>query len=60
MALTVLPPPSEPGRGDRPALMTPEVRVEGARTVVVLRGGTDVSTRPVLCDVLSRVVAPGI
>ncbi len=57
MALTMLPPPSEPVRGDRSAFMTPEVRMEGARTVVVLRGGTDVATKPVLCDVLSRVVA---
>jgi anti-anti-sigma factor len=55
MALTMLPPPSEPIRGDRSAFMTPGVRVEGTRTVVVLRGGTDVSTRPVPCDVLSRV-----
>jgi len=39
--------------------MAPGVRVEGARTVVVLRAGTDVSTRPVLSDVLSRVVALG-
>ena len=59
MALAMLPSPSEPVRGDRSAPMTPGVRVEGARIVVVLRGGTDVSTRPVLCDVLSRVVAVG-
>src|SRR5579862_2907683 len=57
MALTMLPQPLGPVRGDRSALMTPEVRVEGARIVVVLRDGTDVATKPVLCDVLSRVVA---
>jgi anti-anti-sigma regulatory factor len=46
-------------RGVRSALMIPEVRVEGARIVIVLRAGTDVSTRPALCDVLSRVIAVG-
>jgi len=59
MDLAIFPSPSEPVRGDRSGLMTPGVRVEGARIVVVVRGGTDVSTRPVLCDVLSRVAAVG-
>src|ERR1700683_5508621 len=55
----MLPPPSGPVGGGRSALMAPAVRVEGARTVVVVRAGTDVSTRPVLCDVLSRVGGSG-
>jgi anti-sigma B factor antagonist len=36
---------------------TPIVRAEGARTVVVLRGEEDIATRPVLAEVLSRLIA---
>jgi anti-anti-sigma regulatory factor len=59
MALTMRPPTTDTVRSVGSALMSPEVRVEGARIVIVLRTGTDVSTRPVLCDVLSRVIAVG-
>lgn len=41
------------------ALLTPEVRAEGTRTVITLRGEADSSTRPVMFDVLSGVVATG-
>ena len=37
--------------------LTTAVRVEGTRTVVGLAGAADLSTRPVLSDVLSRVIA---
>lgn len=36
------------------------LRVEGLRTVVVLRGDVDLATRPLLSEVLSRVVAVGV
>jgi anti-anti-sigma factor len=59
MTLTVLRPSARTARSFRLALTTPVVHAEGKRTVVVLRGEADVSTRPVLCDVLSRVIALG-
>ena len=59
MALTMRTPSTDTVRRERSAFMSPEVRVEGARIVIVLRAGIDVSTRPVLCDVFSRVIAVG-
>jgi anti-anti-sigma factor len=41
-----VPPDPAPGRA-----------TDGTRTVVILRGEWDVSTRPLLADVLSRVIA---
>jgi anti-anti-sigma factor len=38
-------------------LTVPVMRVEGTRTVVVLRGEADCSSRPVLSDLLSRIIA---
>lgn len=38
---------------------TPVVRTEGARSVVVLSGEWDLSRRPVLAEVLARVIASG-
>ena len=38
-------------------LTVPVMRVEGTRTIVVLRGEADCSSRPVLSDLLSRVIA---
>jgi len=57
MALTMLPRSAEPTRGLRSALLTAAVTMAGARTVVVLRGEADVFNRPVLCDMLCRVIA---
>jgi anti-anti-sigma factor len=57
MTLTALPPSARTAGRFRCALMTPAVRTEGTRTVVVLRGEADYSTRPGLADVLSRVIA---
>jgi len=51
VAAAVLPPTA---RTDRSVEV---VRADGAHTVVVLRGEWDFSTRPVLSDVLSRVIA---
>ena len=53
MAAAVLPPSA---RIDRSVAV---VRAEGTLTVVVLRGEWDLSTRAVLADVLSRVIASG-
>jgi anti-anti-sigma factor len=39
------------------ALSTVVVRTEGTRTIVVIGGEADISTRPVLSDALSRVIA---
>jgi anti-anti-sigma factor len=57
MALTMLPPWAEPDRGTQTAALTTVVHIERARTVVALRGVADLSTRPVLSDILSRVIA---
>jgi anti-anti-sigma factor len=54
MVAVVLPPSA--ARTDRSVAA---VRAEGTRTVVVLRGEWDLSTRSVLADVLSRVIASG-
>lgn len=57
MALTMLPPSAGTVPRVRFAHMLPEVHGEGTRTIVALRGEADISTRPVLCDVLCRVIA---
>ena len=60
MALTMLPPSSDTvQRGVRWAVRSPVVHAEGTHTVVTLCGEADVSTRPALADVLSRVIAHG-
>jgi anti-anti-sigma factor len=38
-------------------LMIPVMRVEGTRSAVVLLGEADCSSRPILSDLLSRVIA---
>ena len=56
MAVTMLP----PSEGDvRPADITSAWHREGARTVIVLRGEADISTRRLLSQSLARVVASG-
>jgi anti-sigma B factor antagonist len=60
MARTMLPPPADiapPGIGG--TVTSPVVHTEATRTVVTLRGETDLSTRPALADALSRVIATG-
>ena len=57
MTLTGLSPSARSGGRVRSALSIPVVRAEGDRTVVVLRGEADFSTRAVLADALSRVIA---
>jgi anti-anti-sigma factor len=57
MTITTLPPSTRSADRFRCALMAPTVRTEGTRTIVVLRGEADYSTRPGLADVLSRVIA---
>jgi anti-sigma B factor antagonist len=57
MALTVSPPLERAARTVRSGLLTTFVRAEGNRSVVVLRGEADLSARPALSDVLSRVIA---
>jgi anti-anti-sigma factor len=57
MTVTVLPPSAHTAGSVLSALTTPVVRAEGTRTVVVLLGEADFSTRPVLADALSRVIA---
>jgi anti-anti-sigma factor len=60
MALTMLPPSTDTvQRGVRYAVTSPVVHAEGTYTVVTLRSEADVSTRPALADVLSRVIAHG-
>ena len=62
MALTMFPPSAGTVRDVRDvgAVLTTEVvHTKGARAVVVLRGEADVSSRAVLCEVLSRVIASG-
>ena len=60
MALTMLPPSTDTvQRVVRGAVTSPVVHAEGTHTVVTLRGEADVSTRPALADVLSRVIAHG-
>jgi anti-anti-sigma factor len=56
MALTILPPSAEPV-GVQAALLTAVVHVERTRTVVALRGEADLSTQPLLSDILSRAIA---
>lgn len=55
MVLTVLP----GGEKLRASLMIPIVHVERTCTVIALHGEADISTRPVLGDALSRVIADG-
>jgi anti-anti-sigma factor len=57
MTLTELSPSEVAARVLRSGPLDPTVRVEGPRTVVALRGEADISTRPVLSDVLSLVIA---
>jgi anti-anti-sigma factor len=60
MPLTMLPPsPDTVQRAVRCAVTSPVVHAEATPTVVTLRGEADVSTRPALADVLSRVIAHG-
>jgi len=59
IAATLLPPSADTIRKARSAPTLAVVHAEGTRTVVALRGATDISARPVLCDVLSRVIASG-
>jgi anti-sigma B factor antagonist len=58
MTLTVLPSPARTAVSV-PSALTTIVRAEGTRTVVVLQGEADFSTRPVLSDALSRAIALG-
>ena len=55
MAHTGLRPTARATRTTGPGL-TPVVRAEDDRTVVVVRGEADVATRPALSDVLSEVI----
>ena len=57
MAFTMLPLSTDMVHRVRYDLTTPVVHVEGTRTVVDLWGEWDLSTRPVLCEALSRVIA---
>jgi anti-anti-sigma factor len=57
MARTAVLPSGSASHRAPPALSTRIVPAEGRRTIVVLRGETDLSTRPALADVLSRVIA---
>src|ERR1700736_2812402 len=57
MATTVVRSSAGTARSVLSPLTVPVMRVEGTRTVVVLRGETDCSSRPVLSDLLSRVIA---
>ncbi|HEY5249823.1 MAG TPA: STAS domain-containing protein [Dermatophilaceae bacterium] len=57
MALGVLPPSADPGRGVRSAEATAIVRAERTRTVLLLSGELDLFTRPVLSDALSKASA---
>jgi anti-anti-sigma factor len=57
MARTAVLPSRSAPHGTRLALTTPVVRAEGVRTIVVLQGEADLSTRPALADVMSRVIA---
>lgn len=56
MGYTVFPPSVRTARTLQSTLTT-TVSAEGTRTLVVLQGEADLSTRPVLSDVLSRVIA---
>jgi anti-anti-sigma factor len=57
VTLAVASPSARAARSLRSALMSSTVHSEGRRIVVALRGEADVSTRPVISDVLSRVIA---
>ena len=57
MALAMLPLSTVTARGVRYDPSTPVVYADGTRTVIDLRGEWDLSTRSVLCDVLSKVIA---
>jgi anti-anti-sigma factor len=53
----MLSPSGRAGSGGPSDLTIPMLRMEGTRTVVVVRGEVDLSTRPVLADVISRAIA---
>ena len=57
MALTMRPPSAAPVPSVLSAPSAPVKHAEATRTVVVLRGESDISTRSLLCDVLCRVIA---
>ena len=57
MARTVFSPTVRAARTVRSGLLTTSVRAEGNRSVVVLWGEADLSTRPALSDVLFLVIA---
>jgi anti-anti-sigma factor len=57
VSIAVAPSSARTAAGLRAALAVPAVHEEGTRTVVVLRGEADLAARPVLADVLSRVIA---
>ena len=60
MAYTMLRPPADTAQGGfRCAVASPILHAEATRTVVTLCGEADLSTRPALADVLSRVIATG-
>jgi anti-sigma B factor antagonist len=59
MAATMLPPSIDTTRRVRCAPAIPVVHAEGTSTVVSLYGETDTSFEPVLCNVLSQVIASG-
>ena len=59
MALTMLRGSPESGCHVGIDVVTPAMRAEGTRTMMVLRGEMDVSARPVLCEVLSLVIGLG-
>ena len=60
MALTMRPAPVGAAPVFAPARTSPVVRTEGAGIVVALQGESDISTRRVLWNVLSRIIAFGV
>ena len=59
MALAMLAPSPCAEHGDLSAPTTVVLRAEGTRTIVVLLGEADISSRPVVSDALSRMIATG-
>jgi anti-anti-sigma factor len=57
MAITMPPPSPDTVADVRSSPTIPVVHREGRRTVIALRGESDLSTRRVLCDVLCRAIA---
>jgi anti-anti-sigma factor len=57
MALTIVPPTNPDGHALPSAVTLPEVNAKGTCSVVALRGEWDIGARPMLSDVVSRVIA---